>query len=79
MLHHGLRVAPMLLDGDDALRCQRWCGCDQSLGVRMLWMLEHLERRAGFDDLSLIHHHDVLGSFRGQTQIMGDEQHCGAQ
>ena len=45
----------------------------------MLRVLEHFKGRAGFDDLALVHHDDVLGALGSEAQIVGDEQHGGAQ
>ena len=43
VLHDRGGVAAMFLDGDDALRCQGRRSCDQTLGVRMLRMLQHFQ------------------------------------
>ena len=75
----GVRVLTALLGGDDALGGQRRGGSHESLGVRVLRVLQHLEGRTGFDDLTLVHHDNVLGTLGGKAQIVGDEQHGGAQ
>ena len=79
MLKQCVGVLAVLLGGDDALGCQRGGGCDQTLGVRVLRMLQYFQRRTGFDDLALVHDHDMLGALGGQSQIVGDEQHGGAE
>ena len=79
VLHQGGGVLAALLGGDDALRGQRRGRGHQTLGVRVLRVLQDIQRRAGFHDLALVHHHDVLGALGGQTQVVGDEQHGGAQ
>ena len=43
VLHDRGGVAAMFLDGDDALRCQGRRSGDQTLGVRMLRMLQHFQ------------------------------------
>ena len=79
VIEQGVRVLTALLGGDDALGGQRRGGGHESLGVRVLRVLEHFQGRSGFDDLSLVHHDDVLGALGGEAQIVGDEQHGGAQ
>lgn len=79
MVEQGVRVLAAFLGGDDAPGGQGRGRGHESLGVRVLRVLEHFQGGAGFDDLPLVHHDDVLGAFGGETQIVGDEQHGGAQ
>lgn len=64
---------------DQAPGGERGGSADQTLGVRMLRILQQLERRPGLDDATLVHDHQVLGSLSGQPQIVGDQQHRSAE
>ena len=79
VIEQSVRILTTLLGGDDALGGQRRGSGHQSLGVRVLRVLEHFKGWAGFDDLTLVHHDNVLGALSGKAQIVGDEQHGGAQ
>ena len=45
----------------------------------MAGVLEHLEAGSGLDDTTSVHDDDVLGALGGQPQVVGDEEHRGAQ
>ncbi len=79
VLEQRIGILATFLGGDDALGGQGRRGGDQTLGIGMLRMLQHLKRRTGFDDLTFVHHDDMLGAFGGETEVVGDEQHGGAQ
>ena len=65
--------------GLDAPGGQGGGGLDQALGVGVAGVLEHLEAGAGLDDPAAVHDDDVLGPLSGQPQVVGDEEHRGAQ
>lgn len=52
---------------------------EQLAGVRMLWTLDNRLGGALFLNLSLAKHHDPVGAFGGQRQIVGDKQHGGTR
>ena len=45
----------------------------------MTGVLEHLEAGSGLDNPAAVHDDDVLGPLGGQPQVVGDEEHRGAQ
>ena len=51
----------------------------QPLGVRVLRVLQQLQRGAGFDDLAAVHDHHLVGALGGQAEVVGDQQHRRAQ
>src|SRR6185369_9037067 len=55
----------------DALRGIRSRG-EQELGVRMEWLGKDLLHRPTLDDLTRVHHHDLVGDVAGARKIMGD-------
>lgn len=54
-------------------------GLDQALGVGVTRVLEHLETGPGLHHAAAVHDDDVLGALGGQPQVVGDEEHRGAQ
>ena len=54
-------------------------GLHQRLRVRVLRILEDLLRRPLLDDLAAVHHDDPLCTLGGQSQVVRDEQHGGAE
>ena len=54
---------------------ERRAAMQQRLGIRILGLLKNLLHRAGFADLAIFHHDDMLGNLAHQRQVMGDKQH----
>ena len=63
----------------DATRSDRRGGRDQLLRVRVLRVLKDVQRRAGLHDPALAHDDDALGALRRQAEVVGDQQHGGAE
>src|SRR5262245_14512619 len=58
-----------------AARAELWNGFQQSLRVRMLWIVEHVHRRTFFDDLTGVHNRHRFGNLGNDAEIMRDQNH----
>ena len=65
--------------GLDAVGRQRGGGLDESPGVGVARILEHLQARPRLDDASAMHDDDLLGTLRGQAEVVGHQEHRRAQ
>ena len=52
-----------------------WYSTDQSAGIRVARITEHLLDRARFDDAAAVHHNDAITELRNERKIMRDEHH----
>ena len=65
--------------GLDALRGQRRRRLDESAGVGVARVLEHVQTRPGLHDAAAVHDDDVLGPLRRQAEVVGHEEHRRSQ
>ena len=68
-----------MVSGLGALRCQTGGGRNEFLRVRMLWVSKDFPRRPLLHNMPMLHNDDAGGAFGSKTQIVGDEEHRGAE